>query len=227
MKIQLVTVLALLSGGCLLDSVEPWLSPATIIETGIDVAGDWSLVSAVELFGSGAESVITIKRKPTSARRKEFFYIKIRPTTRDTQFVFEATLHEVEGLRFLQVSNFTHWDDKFYSLANRPTYSLWRVEADADNIVIWMPELPQLTDGGLKTLRDQNDKVLFVDRLENNEAAVRAWAHAERSKTDRPRGFMSLTLTRVGTEFEIPAVARPFLPRSREAEKRDQEGGSE
>ena len=226
MKLQLVTVLALLSGGCLLDSVEPWLSPTTIVEAEIEVDGSWTIVDEVALFGDGSESMIRLERNPATTRARESFYITIRPKKRDTQFVFRATLHEIDGLRFLQVSNFTHFDGQIFNLANRPTYSLWRIEADRDNILIWMPELVQ-ADGasaGLKTLRDQDDKLLFVDTASNNEAAVRAWVHAARNTSERPRRALALALTRTGTEFVMPAAVEQHLPTVYEKAKRAGEG---
>lgn len=210
MKPQAITLLALLSCGCLLDSVEPWLSPETIVEANLEVDGSWTVVDEVALFGS--ESSITLERKPVSAKANEYFYIKITPKKRDTQFVFEATLHEIDGLRFLQISNFTHFDGDIFSLANRPTYSLWRIEADGDNIMIWMPELGRGAGGGLKTLRDQDDKMLFVDTASNNEAAVRAWVEATRSSKERPKRALGLALTRTGTEFVMPAAVQEHLP---------------
>jgi len=199
----------LLGVGCLLDSVEPWLSPATIVETEIDVDGTWSVVDEVEFFGGGAKRVITLERKPATERAKEFFYVTIHPKPRDTQFVFRATLHEIEGLRFLQVFNFSHYDGDTFALANRPTYSLWRIEADEDNVLIWMPELPR---GVLETIRDQDDKALFVDQAANNEAAIRAWARADRAATEKPRRALGLGLTRAGTAFVMPASVESHLP---------------
>jgi hypothetical protein len=204
-----VAALAVLSSGCLLDSVEPWLSPETIVETRIELGGKWSVIDEVATFGG--ETFVTLTHKPSTPRAKEFFYIEIRPKKRDTQFVFRATVHEIDDMRFLQISNFNHFDDGIFSLANRPTYSLWRFEADADNIIIWMPELGR-AGVNLKSLRDQNDKALFVDSASNNEEAIREWARAYRRADERPRRIMPLALTRTGTEFVVPATAQPHMP---------------
>lgn len=219
MKLLFVSALAVLSSGCLLDSVEPWLSPETIVETRLELGGDWSVIDEVAMFGSGSETFVTLTHKPATPRAKEFFYIEIRPKKRNTQFVFRATVHEIENIRFLQISNFTHSDGGIFRLANRPTYSLWRFEADGDNIIIWMPELDR-TGGNLKTLRDQDDKALFVDSTSNNEAAIRDLAHAYRTADERPRGIMPLTLTRTGTEFVMPPSARPHMPAGYERPER-------
>ena len=200
-----------MSLGCLLDSVEPWLSPETIVETKIELSGEWSVIDDVAMFGSGSESFVTLTHKPATARRKEFFYIKVRPKRRDAQFIFQATVHEIENLRFLQISNFTHWGDDIFGLANRPTYSLWRFEADADNIIIWMPALDR-NAANLKTVQDQDDHPLFVDSASNNETAIREWARAYRLAGEPPRKIMPLALTRTGTEFAIPASAQPHMP---------------
>jgi len=211
MKLLFASTLAVLCAGCLLDSVEPWLSPETIVETRIELDGKWTVLEEVELFGGGSETVVTLTHKPATSRAKEFFYIEIRPKKRDTHFMFRATVHEIQDLRFLQISNFTHSDDRIFGLANRATYSLWRVEADADNIIIWMPELdPEAAD--LRTLRDQGDKPLFVDKASNNETAVREWARAYRLADERPRRIMALALTRTGTEFVVPVSAQPHMP---------------
>lgn len=212
MKLQVITVLAVLTAGCLLDSVEPWLPATTIVETELKLDGSWSVVDHVALFGSGSESVVTLERKPATARAREFFYITIRPKRRDTQFVFKVTLHEIDGLRFIQISNFTHYDDEIFGLANRPTYSLWRIEADVDNILIWMPELGRGKSPGLRTIRDQDDTPLFVDTAANNEAAVRHWVKATRAATQGPRRAMALALTRIGTDFVMPASVEDHMP---------------
>jgi len=103
----------------------------------------------------------------------------------------------------------------------RATYSLWRVEADADNIIIWMPDLdPEAA--GLRTLRDQGDKALFVDTASNNETAVREWARAYRLADERPRKLMALALTRTGTEFVVPVLAQPHMPADLNWPKRDE-----
>jgi hypothetical protein len=219
MKLLLASVLALNCAGCLLDSVEPWLSPETIVETKIELDGQWSLLDDVEMFGSGSESFITLTHKPATPSRKEFFYIKVRPKRRDAQFVFQATVHEIENLRFLQISNFTHFGDAIFGLANRPTYSLWRFEADEDNIVIWMPTLDRKA-ANLKTLQDQDDHPLFVDSAGNNEQAIREWALAYRLAGERPKNLMALALTRTGTEFVVPVSAKPHMPDGLDRSKR-------
>ena len=205
----------------MLDSVEPWLSPETIVETRIELDGNWTVLDEVELFGGGSETVVKLTHKPATPRAKEFFYIEIRPKQRNTQFVFRATIHEIEKLRFLQISNFTHFDERIFSLANRGTYSLWRVEADADNIILWMPELDPKA-ANLRTLRDQRDKSLFVDTASNNEAAVRQWARADRLADERPEAIMALALTRTGTEFVAPTSAQAHIPANLSWAKRDQ-----
>lgn len=220
MKLLFVSALALLSLGCLLDSVEPWLSPETIVETEIELSGKWSVIDEVAMFGAGSETFVTLTHKPATATAKEFFYIKIRPKKRDTQFVFRATVHEIENMRFLQISNFSHYDGGLFSLANRPTYSLWRVEADADNIILWMPDLDPAAGVSLKTVRDQDDKALFVDSASTNQAAIRDWARATRKADERPRRIMPLALTRTGTEFVMPPSARPHMPAEYDPQER-------
>lgn len=211
MKLLFASTLAILCAGCLLDSVEPWLSPETIVETRIELDGKWTVLEEVEMFGGGSETVVTLTHKPATKRAKEFFYIEIKPKSRDTHFMFRATVHEIQGLRFLQIRNFRHSDDRLFGLANRPTYALWRVEADADNIIIWMPDLDP-DAANLRTLRDQDDKALFVDTASNNETAVREWARAYRLADERPRKLMALALTRTGTEFVVPVSAQPHMP---------------
>ncbi len=215
-----LAILSLLCSGCVLDSVEPWLSEETIVETKVALDGAWTVVDEVELFGS--ERKVTLEHKPATPRNREYFYVTVRPVTRDTQFVFEATVHEIEGLRFLQISNFHHFDGDIIGLANRPTYSLWRVEFDADNLMLWMPEL----DGkSLKSLRDQDDKTIFVDSAANNEAAVRQWARAYRAAAERPRWVLALALTRKGTEFTVPLTAEPHMPKTRRQAKGTEDDG--
>jgi hypothetical protein len=211
MKWWVVFFVVLFCAGCLLDSVEPWLSPETIVETTIELDGAWTVLDEVENYGGAAETFVTLTHKPATSRAKEFFYIEIRPKKRNTQFIFQATVHEIEGLRFLQISNFTHFDDRIFGLANRPTYSLWRVEADADNIIMWMPDLDR-SSVRLKTLRDQDDKVLFVDSASNNELAIRDWVRAYRLADERPRKVLPVALTRTGTEFVMPTSALPHMP---------------
>lgn len=210
MKLLCLVVLVLPSCGCLLDSVEPWLSPETIVESDVAVDGAWSVVDEVALFGS--ETEVTLERKPATSRKDEFFYITIRPRDRNSQFIFCATVHEIEGLRFLQISNFTHFDQEVFSLANRPTYALWRVEADRDNIVIWMPGLPNEVGENLKTLKDQDDNLLFVDTAHNNESMLREWVKAYRNTDERPEKALMLALTRAGTEFALPPAVQQHLP---------------
>ncbi len=219
MKLLPMTALAILVSGCLLDSVEPWLSPETIVEIPIELSGKWSVVDEAVMFGESSESFVTLKHKRATTRDKEFFYIYVRPKNRDTQFVFHATVHEIEGRRFLQISNFSHWDGEIFGLANRPTYSLWRIEVDADNIILWMPDLDRSGEK-LKTLRDQDDKALFVDSASNNEAAVRDWARADRLADERPKTILPLALTRTGTEFVLPTSAAKYMPADFKPKKR-------
>ena len=47
MKLQLITILARLSSGCLLDSIEPWLSPETLVEAKVEVEEKWTVVDPV------------------------------------------------------------------------------------------------------------------------------------------------------------------------------------
>jgi hypothetical protein len=113
-------------------------------------------------------------------------------------------------MRFLQISNSTDFADGIFSLANRPTYSLWRFEVDGDNIIIWMPELDR-AGANLRSLRDQDDKALLVDSTSNNEVAIREWARSHYKANERPRRMMPLALTRKGTEFVVPASAQPHM----------------
>lgn len=211
MKRLIIVLLALPICGCLLDSVEPWLSPDSIVETDVGVDGEWTVVDYTSLFGSGNVEV-AIERKPATSRTAEFLYVKIRPEKRDTQFVFRATVHDIDGLRFLQITNFTHFDQEIFSLANRPVYSLWRVEADRDNIVIWAPMLTHEDTEGMDTRKDQDDDILFVDSAANNEAMIREWVKSWHETEARPDKAMMLALTRTGTEFNLPAAVERDLP---------------
>jgi hypothetical protein len=218
MKSSIITLLALLCCGCLLDSVEPWLSPESVVATEVGVDGKWSVVDESTLFGSGSVD-ITIERRPATSGKGEFFYVKIRPERRNTQFVFRATVHDIDGLRFLQIDNFTHFDQEIFGLANRPTYSLWRVEADRDNIVMWMPMLSREIAETLDTRKDQDDNTLFVDSAANNEAMIREWVEAWHKTETRPDKALMLGLTRAGTGFRMPAAVERYLPELYRLEK--------
>ena len=117
---------------------------------------------------------------------------------------FEGVVHQVNGIKLLQIENFSHFGGDVFSLANRPTVSLWQIVYDEDNIVIWAPAFPREGVIDLKMMEDSNGKPLFIDRTENLQAYIENWTANYPAIKGSIKMIMPLILTRAGTEFRMP-----------------------
>lgn len=205
----LVCGVAMGLAGCLVDSIQPWLTKDFIIPAGLDLEGDWELVS--EEF-AGKYKVRLSKDRSTRALDKQDYYIKVLPQTFDSAFNFEAVVHQVNGIKLLQIENFSHFGGDVFSLANRPTVSLWQIVYDEDNIVIWAPAFPREGITDLKTMEDSNGKPLFIDSTENLQAYIENWTANYAKIKGSIKMIMPLIMTRAGTEFRMPDEMQALTP---------------
>ena len=207
-------VLALASltclGGCFADSIQPWLQPDSIMERELDLEGDWKLVNE---DWKDKYSVNLDKKKDSRSIELQSYYIKIGSPDRAMWFHFSGDVHEVNGIKLIQISNFSHDYGEVFSLANRPTVSLWQIAYDEDNIILWAPGFVEGEISALETMQDSDDKLLIVDSTENIQAYVEEWVEKYPEMKGDIRRIMPIILTRAGTEFEMPEEMRDLVPR--------------
>jgi len=152
------------------------------------------------------------KDRSSRSRDKQEYYIQVRPQTFDSSFNFSGVVHQVNGIKLLQIENFSHFGDEVFSLANRPTVSLWQIAYDEDNIIIWAPAFVVAPEVAVKTMQDSDDKRLFIDSTANLQAFVYQWARNYHNTKGSVRTIMPLTMTRAGTEFRMPAEMQALAP---------------
>lgn len=176
----------------------------------LDFQGDWEMIS-VDVKGKYA--VTLKKRRDWRSIDKQSYYLKISPRNYDSRFNFIGVVHKVNGIKLLQITNFTHYHGDVFRLANRPTVSLWQIAYDKDNIIIWAPSFPRKSIATLKTMRDSDDKLLFIDSTENLQAYLNNWTKNYSEIKDSIDKILPIILTRVGTEFRMPEEMQDLVPR--------------
>jgi hypothetical protein len=215
-------VIACLSG-CFCDAMDDWLQPDSILQRDLDLAGDWNIVG--DEFGN--EYRVTLeKNRDQRVAENQAYYLKVIPLDFETRFHFTGVVHEVNGLKFVQIRNFSHYHDEVISLANRPTVSLWQIAYDQDNIILWAPGFLSEDATALKTMRDSDGKLFFTDSTANLRSYVAGWAAAYGEMKDSIDMIMPIALTRAGTEFAMPAAMEDLVPVVYERYMREQEDGS-
>ena len=150
----LAVAAAVALSSCFLDSIEPWLEADSIMPAELDLEGDWSMANGEF---KNKYKVELSKDRSSRSKDKQNYYIKVLPQLFDSSFNFRGAVHQVNGIKLLQITNFSHFGDDVFSLANRPTISLWQIAYDADNIIIWAPRFVTEAVGDLKTMQDSND----------------------------------------------------------------------
>ena len=206
-------ILALFSvasvGGCFCDSILPWLDKTSILPRELDFEGDWELVN--EDF-HGKYQVTLDKMKDPRSVDQQSYYIEVSPTGYQSRFRFSGVVHEINGIKLVQITNFSHHHDDVISLANRPTVSLWQIAYDQDNIILWAPEFVGEEIFTLQTMRDSDDKLLFVDTRENLRKYIYDWTGEYSQIKKGIRHIMPIILTRQGTEFVMPEEMQILVP---------------
>ena len=206
----LAAAAAVALSSCFLDSVEPWLEADSIMPAELDLEGDWSMANGEF---KNKYKVELSKDRSSRSKDKQNYYIKVLPQLFDSSFNFRGAVHQVNGIKLLQITNFSHFGDDVFSLANRPTISLWQIAYDADNIIIWAPPFVTEPVGDLKTMQDSDDKRLFIDSTENLQDFLYDWTRNYAETRDSIRNIIPLALTRFGTEFRMPEEMRNLVPR--------------
>ena len=205
-------ILAITLSGCGFDSVEPWLALDSTIPATSDLEGLWEIENSAYLFGS-TEYIINIENKHEGNWQCNYL-VDIRPkkAQADARFVFMAFLHEVNGIQFLQLARFSNWYEEMTRLASRPTYSLWRVEYDKNNIVLSLFGDKDLF-ANLKTVKDSDGKDLFVDTLANNQKLLSDWCETYWHKGEKERlPLVGFSLKRQGAAFVLPDAVNKHAP---------------
>lgn len=195
--------------GCLVDSVEPWLESDTVMSPELDFEGDWEVIDDATEY---KYSVTLRKNKSSRSIDKQEYYIKILPRNYDVQFNFIGVVHKVNGIKLLQITNFSHFHYEVFKLANRPVVSLWQIAYDEDNIILWAPGSLLQGVATLKTMQDSDDKLLFIDSTENLQAYVKNWTENYSETKDAVKHILPIALTRAGTEFRLPDEMRELVP---------------
>ena len=205
-------ILTLTLSGCGYDSVEPWLALDSTIPATEDLEGVWEVEDSSALFGS-TEYIIEIEKTHGSSWQCNYI-VNIRPNKAqtDARFRFMAFLHEVNGIQFLQISRFSHWHEEIMRLASRPTYSLWRIEYDKNNIVLSLFGEKDMFSQ-LKSVKDSDDKAFYVDTLANNKKALSDWCDTYWDKDEKERLSVGFCLKRQGSSFVMPEAVNKHAPR--------------
>lgn len=209
LSIALVPAILICFSGCICDSIQPWLSADSIMARGLDLEGDW------DILNEDYKDKYSVKLDKNKGRRtidQQSYYIQIAPEGYKTRFNFAGVVHVVNGIKFIQVTNFTHYHDDVFSLANRPTASLWQIAYDADNIIMWAPAFSREDISTLATVQDSDDDVLFVDSTEALQAHIENWTREYSERKDEIDMILPIALTRSGTEFRMPDEMQYLVP---------------
>ena len=205
---SLATIISLC--GCFYDSIEPWLQSDSIRKSELVLEGSWTLIN--DDFKD--KYIIKLKKKKDQRSiDQQSYYIGISPRKYSTRFNFIGVVHEINNIKLVQITNFTHYHDDIFSLANRPTVSLWQIAYDEENIIIWAPSFPRESASTLKTIQDSNNKNLFIDTTENLQNYINDWTKDYPKIKNSIRMIMPIILTRTGTEFKMPKEMQDLVPR--------------
>ena len=196
--------------GCLCDSIEPWLQSDSVMKRELALEGGWKILNG----DFKDKYIITLeKKKDQRAIDQQSYYIKISSRDYNAQFNFIGVVHEINNIKLVQITNFTHYHDDVFSLANRPTVSLWQIAYDEENMIIWAPSFPREIVSTLKTMQDSNNKYLFIDTTENLQNYINDWTKDYPKIKDSIDRIMPIVLTRTGTEFRMPKEMQDLVPR--------------
>ena len=198
---------ALLLAGCGADSLLPWLDTKWLVPCNRDWLGEWY----VSEDGGQRElrPVVELREETTVMDGKETIPEKYRISLYDQEGVrrpsLTAHLYSVNGVQLLQVQDFNRpVSDEIASVI---TYSLWRIEGNAENLMLWVPEFltdivknPQEIPVMMVQAGHEHEQPVFVDTTTNLQSFVEKWAKTyKESKTK-----MTVELHRKGKPFEIP-----------------------
>lgn len=205
----LVLFFAVSLGGCFADSIQPWLDKTSILDRELDFEGDWKLIHD-DLHD---KYLVTLeKKKDPRSIDKQSYYVKISPTEYRNRFHFSGVVHEINNIKLLQITNFTHYHDDVISLAYRPTVSLWQIAYDQDNIILWVPGFIAESNSTVQTMQDSEDKILFIDTTGNLQGYINDWTENYSQIKEDIRHIMPIVLTRQGTEFVMPEEMEDLVP---------------
>ncbi len=205
------SIVAVLSvGGCLCDSIEPWLQSDSVMKRDLFLEGDWEIINDDQ---KDKYSVRLEKKKDPRSIDQQSYYINISPREFRTQFNFSGVVHELNNIKLLQITNFTHYHNDVFSLANRPTVSLWQIAYDEDNIILWAPRFLVEDLSNVKTMKDSDDKHLFIDSTDNLQEFLNNWTRGYPIIKEEIRNILPIILTRSGTEFAMPEELRDLVPK--------------
>jgi hypothetical protein len=196
--------------GCLCDSIEPWLLSDSIMKSNLDLEGDWEIVN--EDFRD-KYSLTLEKTRDQRTIEQQRYYIGLASRDFNNRFNFIGVVHEVNGIKLVQVTNFTHYHYDVFSLANRPTVSLWQIAYDDDNIVLWAPAFLREGVAALRTMLDSEDDPLFVDTTDNLQSYIEDWTENYPQMKNDINMILPVILTRAGTEFKMPEEMRDLVPK--------------
>lgn len=191
--------------GCLCDSIEPWLK-GSIMEYSTKLEGYWKVLDD-DLKEEHWYEVTIKKRKSRQSDNLQIYYIKVKG------FRFIGTVHKINDIKFLQIRDENDYTGSIFALASRPTVSLWRIEYDRDNTIIWMPSFMSKATSVLKTMKDTNNKDIFIDTTANLQAYINNWTKNYHNIKDDIDAILPIILTRKGTKFQMPEEMKTFVPR--------------
>lgn len=221
MKLILFVISLFLCSGCGAGSLNLWLPIETQIDAQADLEGKWAMTQGNKSEPTnGLNQIITIERKKRNNDLNIYEIIVYNKITKST-FRYRAMLHEVNEVKFLQIFNYSHDDNEMIRFSYTPIITLWRIEFDKNNAIIWIPNFifahnPKMKGHTLSTnqflpdieLKTQfeiyDDSFLFTDKTEVLYNYINLWTE----KYSYPEKKMPLLFTRPGSKFEEPAYQK-------------------
>ncbi len=193
--------------GCGADSLLPWLDAKWLVPCNRNWLGEWY----VNEDGGQRELrlVVELSEKRTVMDGKETIPEKYRISVYDQEGVrrpsLTAHLYSVNGVQLLQIQDFNRpVSDEITSVI---TYSLWRIEGNADNLALWVPEFvtdvvrnPQEIPVKMVRAGHEHEQPVFVDTTTNLQSFVEKWAKTYQESKKK----MAVGLHRKGKPFEVP-----------------------
>jgi hypothetical protein len=202
---KLLVALLLLTG-CGADSLLPWLTQDYAVPCNRDWLGEW-LVS-MDDSDRQYRVVVELREEPQrdDLRVKERYAVQVWSPNGQRKASLNAHLFNVNGVQLLMLGNFSRPDEQ--ELASVISYSLWRAEGDAENLMLWIPEfvtdmLKSKLEPPIKVVKagHEMEQPIFVDSTEALQSFVESWTRAyEESNT-----MMPFCLHRPGKPFQKPS----------------------
>jgi hypothetical protein len=206
-KAIVILCTALLLTGCGADSLLPWLDVKWLVPCNRAWLGEWY----VNEDGGQRELrlVVELREKTTVLDGKETIPEKYRISVYDQEGgrrpSLTAHLYSVNGVQLLQIQDFNRpVSDEITSVS---TYSLWRIEGNSENLMLWEPEfvkdmLKNRIEPPVKMVRagHEHEQPVFTDTTTNLQSYVEQWS----TTYQESRTKMAVGLHRKGKAFEIP-----------------------